>query len=109
MIVPAADFGADGWIHARMALFRAVEDGFAMIRAARNGVVMIINDRGQVLARVNSTADGSSHVIADVSVGSGATIYRRFGDWFAWLSAATCLAIIGLLRKLRSQPDHRFS
>ena len=35
MMVPAADFESDGWIHARMSILRGVENGFAVVRAVR--------------------------------------------------------------------------
>jgi hypothetical protein len=32
MLVPAWDFNADGWLHARMAVLRGVEGGYAIVR-----------------------------------------------------------------------------
>ena len=37
LLVPAWDFNVDRWLHARMAMLRAVENGFALARAGRNG------------------------------------------------------------------------
>src|SRR5436309_6910844 len=34
MLVPAWDFNVDGWLHSRMALMRAVENGFGLARSA---------------------------------------------------------------------------
>ena len=39
MLVPAWDFNLDRWLHARMAVLRAVENGFALARSARNGLL----------------------------------------------------------------------
>ena len=49
MLVPAWDFGADGWLHARMAILRGVEGGYAMVRAAANGILTVSDARGRVL------------------------------------------------------------
>jgi hypothetical protein len=35
MLVPAWDFNVDGWLHSRMAVLRAVENGFALARPNR--------------------------------------------------------------------------
>jgi apolipoprotein N-acyltransferase len=39
MVVPAYDFGRDGWMGARMTALRAVENGYSVARSARNGMV----------------------------------------------------------------------
>ncbi len=97
MIVPAADFDNDGWIHARMAILRGVENGFAIVRAARNGLVTISDDRGRVIARSNTNPTRVSHVIADVSLGRGDTLYRRIGDSFAWACVALSITLLALI------------
>ena len=99
LLVPAADFEADGWIHARMAILRGVENGFSMVRAARNGVVSVTDDRGRVLARAKSTAHGIASVMATVPYGAADTLYRRCGDWFAWLCLAFTVVVVVLLRR----------
>src|SRR5438046_7494121 len=37
LLVHAWDFNLNGWLHGRMAVLRAVENGFALARSARNG------------------------------------------------------------------------
>jgi apolipoprotein N-acyltransferase len=103
MIVPAADFDNDGWIHARMSILRGVENGFAIVRAARNGLVTISDDRGRVIARGNTSPTRINHVIADVSLGSGDTLYRRMGDSFAWACVALSITLLALLYKSSAQ------
>src|SRR5882724_4407976 len=39
LAVPAWDFDRDGWWHARLAIMRGVEDGFAVARAAKQGLL----------------------------------------------------------------------
>jgi apolipoprotein N-acyltransferase len=41
LLVPAWDFDLDCWLHARMAVLRAVENGFALARSARNGLLTL--------------------------------------------------------------------
>ena len=103
MMIPAADFESDGWIHARMSITRGVENGFAIVRAARNGLVTISDDRGRVIARGNTNRTSITHVIANVPLGSGDTLYRRFGDYFAWACVARAIALLALSYRSRVQ------
>ena len=96
LAVPAWDFGADGWAHARVAVFRSVENGVPMARAARDGL-LTLNDRyGRVLAQAK-TQDGFTTLTGDLPLAgaSGFTVYDRIGDVFGWLSAALGLGLFG--------------
>jgi apolipoprotein N-acyltransferase len=93
MIVPANDFGRDGWIHARMAIMRGVENGFALLRSAFNGVETISDARGRILATAPTMRAGMVVIAADVPLGPGPTLYTRIGDVFAWLCAAVSLVL----------------
>jgi apolipoprotein N-acyltransferase len=93
MIVPANDFGRDGWIHARMAIMRGVENGFALLRSAFNGLETISDAQGRVLASAATTSPGMVAIQADVPLGTGPTLYTRTGDAFSWVCALLCLAL----------------
>lgn len=99
MIVPADDFGRDGWIHARMAIMRGVENGFAVLRSAFDGLETISDAQGRVLARAPTERGGMVEVSADVPMGPGPTLYTRIGDVFAWgcaaLSLLVCVRLFG--------------
>jgi apolipoprotein N-acyltransferase len=95
MLVPAWDFGADGWWHARMAIMRGVEGGYAIVRAASNGLVTISDAHGRVVARRASSRNAYASVIADVAMGGGETTYLRIGDAFAWIMGALGLMLLG--------------
>jgi apolipoprotein N-acyltransferase len=88
MIVPADDFGRDGWIHARMAIMRGVENGFAVLRSAFDGLETISDAEGRILARAPTTQAGMVAIAADVPLGPGPTLYTRIGEAFPWLCAA---------------------
>jgi len=104
MAVPANDFGKDGWIHARMAVMRGVENGFSMVRAAFDGLETVSDAQGRVLARAHTDAPGMVALRAAVPLGPGATLYTRIGDLFAWacvaaaLGAAVLIALAGRRR-----------
>jgi apolipoprotein N-acyltransferase len=85
LLVPAWDFVDDGWLHGRMAVLRGVESGFSIARSAKLGLLTATDDRGRILADRNTLTVPFATVIATVPVRHDATIYSRFGDWFAWL------------------------
>jgi len=94
MFAPAWDFGADGWLHARMAILRGVEGGYAIVRAASNGLLTISDAHGRVVAERPSGTTRYASVIADVAVGSGSTTYVRIGDVFGWVAGAIGLLLL---------------
>jgi apolipoprotein N-acyltransferase len=93
MIVPANDFGRDGWIHARMSVMRGVENGFALVRSAFNGVATISDAQGRVLGIGSTERAGMVAVTAEVPLGPGPTLYTRVGEIFSW----ACVALSGLI------------
>jgi len=95
LIVSAADFVTDGWLHGRMAVLRGVESGFSVARSANRGILTSTDDRGRVLAEQDATA-GPPFVaaIAEVPVRHDKTLYALLGDWFAWLCIALLLLSI---------------
>lgn len=94
MAVPAWDFSKDAWWHARLAILRGVENGFAVARSANDGLLTLSDAYGRVLQRRATAAGGLVTVIGDLPRGPGRTLYRRIGDAFAW---AAVLVVIALL------------
>jgi len=97
MLVPAWDFVVDAWHHERMAAMRAVESGFALARSARQGLLTVRDDRGRLLAVTRSDAAPVATVAGTVKVRHDATVYARYGDWFAWLCVVATAAVLGRL------------
>jgi apolipoprotein N-acyltransferase len=93
MIVPADDFGRDGWIHGRISVMRGVENGFAVLRSAFDGLETISDAQGRILARAPTMQAGMVAIVANVPLGPGSTLYNRIGDVFAWL----CATLSGLI------------
>jgi apolipoprotein N-acyltransferase len=102
MLVPAWDFGVDGFLHARMAVMRGVESGFGIVRAAKRGYLTVSDNKGRILAETPSGAAPFSALLTGVPAVHADTVYLRFGDWFAWLAlAGLVLAIGNLLQRWR--------
>lgn len=84
MAVPAWDFVVDGHFHSRMAVMRAVENGFTLVRTAQEGLLSVVTAYGRVVAETPSAGGRGALLVADVQAGPGETPYARHGDWFAW-------------------------
>ncbi len=97
LAVPAWDFGADGYSHARIAILRSVENGVPMARAARDGL-LTLNDRyGRVVAMTGTKGDFVT-LVGDLPLDGrgGETIYDRIGDTFGWLCLVLGIGLLGL-------------
>ena len=81
LAVPTNDWRQVKDFHLENSIFRAVENGYAVVRAASNGVSAIISPRGELLARRDHFRDGPGLSVARVSLRGGPTPYSRAGDW----------------------------
>jgi apolipoprotein N-acyltransferase len=106
MGVPAGDFGKDAWLHARMAIMRGVENGFAIVRAANEGLLTASDAQGRLIAQKYAASLGMTVLIAALPLGPGPTLYTRIGDAFPWCVVVLFLAI-GVLcaRRKRLSPS----
>jgi len=95
MLVPAWDFRSDTDLHARMALVRGVENGFAVARAAADGALSVSDAFGRAIAAVQTRADRPVTLVAEVGLRSGRTVYNRLGDLFGWLTVGLMILLIG--------------
>lgn len=102
--VPAWDFGRDGAWHARLAMMRGIENGFAVARAANNGLLSVSDAYGRVIA-VKATASGGMVTLrADVARGPGRTLYAEIGDGLAQIALALGLLLVGVAVAARKRP-----
>ena len=97
LLVPAWDFEVDAWLHARMAVMRGIEGGFAVARSARDGLLTLSDDRGRVLAETSAVGrDDVVSLVADLPLRASTTPYRRWGDAFGAGCLALALALAAL-------------
>ena len=105
MLVPAWDFNVDRWLHSRMAVLRAVENGFALARSARNGLLTLSDNRGRILAETATAPGPFASISGILSVAPEETFYARTGDWFAWLCVAVCVVLFAFQLLIRLRPE----
>ncbi len=80
--------------HLTMYPFRAVEHRTALVRAANTGVSAFIDPRGRIVSSLGLYERGI--LIHEVPLRRGETLYTRFGDWLAGLSAGVSgMVLIG--------------
>ena len=106
LLVPAWDFDQDAWWHARMAILRGVESGFAVIRSARQGLLTVSDRYGRIVDVTGSRSAPVATLAVFAPLGSGeATVYARLGDGFGWLCAITSAAawLVSLRSRVRSR------
>ena len=106
LLVPAWDFNLDRWLHARMAVLRAVENGFALARSARNGLLTLSDNRGRILAEAATVPGRFVSISGKVNVSPEETFYTRAGDWFAWLCVAVFVSLLAFQLFLRGEKAH---
>jgi apolipoprotein N-acyltransferase len=99
--VPAWDFDGDAWWHARLAIMRGVEDGFAVARAAKHGLLSLSDAYGRLTAWKPSREDGMVTLVGDLARGPGDTLYLRLGDAVAWLSFAASVLLMAVAARGR--------
>jgi apolipoprotein N-acyltransferase len=94
MLTPAWDFVTDGRLHARMAVVRGVENGFALARTAADGKLTVSDRYGRIVAEAATSRDGFVSLVASVGLKSGGTLYTRIGDAFGWITAAAAAMLL---------------
>ena len=105
ILAPSSDWREIDPIHTRMALFRGIENGCAVVRQTNKGLSAAADWRGRILAWADYFQLGRHVMVAQVPVHAGRTIYSRIGDAFAYLClVALVIFAIAALRKPTSRP-----
>ena len=98
LVVPSGGWKGVTPLHTRMAAFRAIENGCALIKPNGNGLSAAFDHQGRVLSTLNYylTAD-ENLMLSDVPRQAEKTFYARIGDSFAWLCMLALAAILARL------------
>ena len=79
-----------GTMHAKMAAFRAIENGVTIVRQEDGGISALIDPYGRFLTTAEH-ATGETTIFADLPVVGVTTLYPIIGDVFGLLSVAGLL------------------
>lgn len=96
LLVPSLDWKAVSPLHTHMGIFRAIENGCAMIKATGEGLSAAVDCQGRVLSTLDYWNTDERVMFSHVPVESSTTVYRFIGDSFAWACVIGCAGLIGL-------------
>lgn len=104
LLVPSDDWRQNRFDHAASHVFRALENGFALVRPAAKGYSVATDAYGRTLASTDYFTTDQPTMVASVPVKGVPTLYTRIGDAFAHLTVAglgvlMSLAMLGARRQ----------
>lgn len=80
LLSPAKEWDAINPMHAEMAVFRAIENGTAVIRQADEGLSIVVDGYGRTLASGEGLVGDGNYLLTEVPTSSPTTIYAVVGD-----------------------------
>ena len=83
--------------HNAASVLRAVENGVPLVLASNAGPSLVIDAHGRVVAGT-ATQFSRDVAVASVAIGRGATLYSRWGDWFAFVCCIVAACGAGVRR-----------
>jgi len=96
LIAPSSDWQEIDPMHTRMAMFRGIENGCAVVRQTNLGLSLATDCQGRTLAAADYFAASDHRMVAQVPTRGSRTLYGRVGDLFAWL-CVLALAVLAML------------
>jgi apolipoprotein N-acyltransferase len=94
LFAPSGDWQQIANIHARMAITRAVEEGFSLVRPANHGFTLAADSRGRILGWMDFFSTDDRVMIVNLPTSGVHTVYARIGDLFAWLCIVVLAAVL---------------
>ncbi|MCP4359360.1 MAG: hypothetical protein GY796_15205 [Chloroflexi bacterium] len=107
LLSPSKEWDGINPMHAEMAVFRAIENGVAVIRQTDEGMSIVVDGYGRTLATGEGLADSGNYLLAEVPTSSPTTLYPTIGDVVGILATAGLVIIVvyALLIGRRSQRE----
>jgi len=94
LLIGANDWQAVNATHAQMAVFRAIENGTAILRQTSNGTSLAADPYGRVLTMMDHFTTTERVLIAQLPVhGHVPTLYSVIGDLFGWITVVGFLSL----------------
>jgi apolipoprotein N-acyltransferase len=100
LLDPSNDWPAiDPW-HTQMASFRAIEQGFNLVRPTSRGLSASFDYQGRVLAATDYFHTTDYAMVAQIPTRGRTTLFRMFGDWFAYacMAGLVLLVLVAMVR-----------
>ena len=109
LLSPAKEWDGINPMHAEMAVFRAIENGAAVIRQADEGLSLVVDGYGRTLASGEGLAADGNYLLVDVPTSSPTTLYAVMGD-VVGIAATVGLVVLAvyalfMARRRREVPE----
>jgi apolipoprotein N-acyltransferase len=101
LVAPSSDWREIDPMHTRMAIFRGIENGFAVVRPTNKGLSIATDCQGRTLAAADFFASADPRIVAHVPVRGARTFYAGVGNLFAWLCLVSLAGLTVLAQGLR--------
>ena len=111
LLSPAKEWDGINPMHAEMAVFRALENGSAVIRQSDEGLSIIVDGYGRTLASGEGLASSGNYLLAEVPTSSPSTLYPFFGDVIGIIALVglVALVIFALVARKRRNSEEQIS
>ena len=94
LMVPASDWREIDPLHARMAVYRAIENGASLVRATRRGLSIATDPMGRPIGALDFFTTDRRILVVDAPMRGVWTLYPRIGDLFAWIAMGGLAALL---------------
>ncbi len=94
LLSPSKEWDGINPVHAEMAVFRAIENGAAVVRQTDEGLSIIVDGYGRTLASGEGLADSGNYLLAEVPTSSPTTLYPVIGDVVGIISVVGLLIVV---------------
>jgi apolipoprotein N-acyltransferase len=103
LAVPSSDVPGIARKHYTHLVFRAIETRLPMVKADSAFDSAVIDPYGRIVAAFVAKEGAPATVVAEIPLGSGDTLYVRWGEWFGWLTVVgmAAFAAMGLIARRR--------
>ncbi|MEZ4643645.1 MAG: nitrilase-related carbon-nitrogen hydrolase [Chloroflexota bacterium] len=107
LLSPSKEWDGINPMHAEMAVFRAIENGVAVIRQTDEGLSIVVDGYGRTLATGAGLVADGNYLLVDVPTSSPTTIYPMIGDVIGIVATVglVAIAIYALLAGRRQQQE----
>ena len=105
LLSPSKEWDGINPMHAEMAVFRAIENGAAVVRQTDEGLSIVVDGYGRTLATAEGLVADGNYLLVDVPTSGPTTIYPVIGNMVGIVSAAglVIIAIYALFVARRQQ------
>ena len=97
MLVPSYDWEKITPLHAQMAAFEALQNGFSIVRPNGAGLSIAVDYQGNILSQLNTFKTSDKTMYANVPVKGTSTLYSKIGNGFVYLCILNLIVNIILI------------